>query len=178
MNRAEHAQGSGAGIPDRSPKGLAAAVEAGLLAGFLFLTMEVLLSFLTHTSSPFGPAHLLVVGLSNPSDGIIRFTISNVILGLLIHFVLSVTLTVILARIVRAMSTHIAVAFGFVFGFFLYYLNYYVFALWLPVMIGIREISTMINYVIFGVSGAWIFKLLQRSQSSHEPPEHIATKYA
>ena len=132
------------------------ALIAGLVAGGVFLLLEVLASSFG-AGTPIGPARATVQNLFGVASG----TFST----LTVHFGLALATTAVLGRVVHAWRTYVAVILGGAFGGFLYTAN--VVLLWASapaVSIG-GEMSLIVNYIVFGAVAAGIYKFWQHRQA-------------
>jgi hypothetical protein len=152
-----------------------AALLAGLFAGGVFLLLELLATWVFGAGSPFGPAHVTLQGLlgreataGGPNGGL-------VLAAFFLHFSLAIFLTLVLARVVHTWRMGMALVVSMVLGYLLYFLNVHLFAYMLPVLGTARDVFLLVNYVLFGVSGAWAYKRLQQHFAApHAAPRMVA----
>lgn len=139
------------------------AVKAGLLAGLIFLILEMMLVPLFLGGSSWGPPRMIgaiVMGkdvLPMPGGPPPTFSAPVVLAAMVVHFVLSVVFTMILAFIVGRMSLGSALLTGAVFGFALYLLNFYVLTGIFPWFAMARNWVSVFSHISFGIAAAWSY---------------------
>lgn len=111
-----------------------AAIGAGLLAGMVFLILEMMLVPLVGGGSPWGPprmmaAILLGKGVLPPPAS---FALGIVMVALALHLVLSVGYAVIFALAISRLHRGAALALGAAGGLVLYLVNFYGFTTIFP----------------------------------------------
>lgn len=137
-----------------------AVIEAGLVAGVVFLGLELFTSWLG-ASSPMGPARATLKGLFDVTAG--QMSTSGLVGTLGIHFGLALATTLVLGRLIHHWRTYVALIFGAAFGGFLYTAN--VVLLWNAapsVSLG-GGLAIIANYAIFGGVAAAIYKARQHA---------------
>ncbi len=104
-----------------------AAILAGIIAGAVFMMLEMIMVPLFLGGSPWGPPRMIaaiIMGkevLPPPAT----FALGVFIVAMIVHFILSIIYAIILAAIVRRNSKTAAVAIGAVLGLALYFINFY-----------------------------------------------------
>lgn len=146
---------------------LGAAVLAGLLAGLVFLALELLAGFVFGVGVPFGPAYVTLHGLVGAEGS--PEILDPVLVGgaVFLHFLLSVAMTIPLAILIHPWK-HVAVAtsVGAVLGVLLFYLNEALLASLLPIWNEMRYVLMLVHYTAFGMLAALTYKWLQRRRAS------------
>lgn len=139
-----------------------AAFAAGLLAGGIFLSLEVATAFAFGAGSPYGPAHVTLQGFfgTGEAPGDLTWGLASAVL--FIHLFLSVLMTTILAMFTHRQSMDVAVGAGALFGAMLYFGNFYLLTLPAPALLAARGLFMLVNYVVFGVLATWSYKRLAR----------------
>ncbi len=141
-----------------------AAILAGLIAGAIFLVLEMTLVPLIGGGSPWGPPRMIAAiamgegVLPPPAD----FAAVPVMVAMMIHFVLSIIYAVVLAFIVARFGLVPAVVIGGVFGLLLYLINFYGFTAVFPWFAMARNGISIFAHIVFGVAAAWIYKAMAR----------------
>ena len=135
---------------------LKASLEAGILAGALFLLLESLSTVLLGAGSPMGPAKLTLRSILNLGPG--TSTEPYVPTVLVVHFGLSLLTTAALGYLIHRVVRYWAVTLGVVYGLLLYAINFFVFAFWLPDITAATDLFMFINYMIYGGAAAWIYQ--------------------
>ncbi|MGN3974833.1 hypothetical protein [Tsuneonella sp. SYSU-LHT278] len=157
------------GEPKMSQRSLRQAAVAGLLAGLVFVSMEMILVGTVGGGSPWGPPRMMgaiVLGTSVlPPPATFDAGIFTV--GMLVHFALSAVLGVIFGFIARRMtvSTGALVGLGALFGLAVYLVNFYGFTTIFPWFEMARNWITIVSHLVFGAVLAW---WLGRRQSHQE----------
>lgn len=141
-----------------------AAIGAGLLAGLVFLILEMVLVPLFLNGSPWGPPRMIgaiALGqdvLPSPPPPP-TFDVGVVLVAMMIHFAISAVYGVVLAFIIHRLETGAALAVGAVFGLVLYLVNFYV----VPAL-GIfpwfemaQNWVSIVSHVVFGLLAAWLY---------------------
>lgn len=133
-----------------------AGLEAGVLAGVLFLLLEYLSTILLGAGSPMGPAQLtlrsiLNLGSSTPTE-------PYFITVLVVHFGLSLLTTFALGYLIHRVVRYWAVTLGVVYGLLLYAINFFLFAFWLPDISAATDLFMVVNYMIYGGMAAWLYQ--------------------
>lgn len=147
-----------------------AAVWAGIIAGVVFLMMEMILVATVGGQSPWGPPRMMaamVMGqevLPPPAT----FDFGVVMVAMIIHFILSIIYAFILAWAIAnwTMGLGAAIAAGAVFGFVIYLVNFYGFAplLW-PWFTGARNLITISSHIVYGLVLGWAYVALASRRS-------------
>jgi hypothetical protein len=143
-----------------------AAAWAGVIAGVMFMFMEMALVRLLHGAIPWEPRRMIaaiVLGeyvLPPP----VPFSYAMMTLTMLIHFMLSVVYGLIGAAIVNRFGYKAAMLGGAVFGFAIYAVNFYVVAPAIfPWFMGARNWISLCDHIVFGaVIGAGYLWLRNR----------------
>ena len=148
-----------------------AALWAGLIAGVVFMMMEMILVAVAGGGSPWGPSRMIaamVMGeqvLPPPAT----FDAGVFTVAMVVHFVLSIVLAFIFAWVASRwrMSLGIALLVGAVFGLLVYLINFYPIAAALfPWFAMGRNWITIISHVAFGLVLAWSYLAIARKTYS------------
>ncbi|MDQ3206733.1 MAG: hypothetical protein M3Q40_09595 [Pseudomonadota bacterium] len=104
-----------------------AAVLAGLIAGALFVVLEMAMVAMFLGGSPWGPPRMIAAIAMGP--GVLpppaTFEPTVMMVAMLIHLGLAVALAYLFALVVGRQSTAMAVLVGLVFGLIVYAINFY-----------------------------------------------------
>ena len=148
-----------------------AALWAGLIAGVVFMMMEMILVAVAGGGSPWGPPRMIaaiVMGeqvLPPPAT----FDAGVFTVAMVVHFVLSIVLAFIFAWVASRwrMSLGIALLVGAVFGLLVYLIDFYpVAAALFPWFAMGRNWITIISHVAFGLVLAWSYLAIARKTYS------------
>lgn len=151
------------------------AIWAGLLAGVVFMIMEMILVALTG-GSPWGPPRMMaamVMGqdvLPPPAS----FDLVIFMVAMIVHFVLSVVLAFVFAWCVSRWHPGFgaAVALGAVFGLLVYLVNFYpITALLFPWFAMARNWITISSHIVFGIALAWAYLAIPRNTQGAARPQ-------
>ncbi len=147
-----------------------AAVWAGLIAGLVFMVLEMLLVQLVGGGSMWGPPRMMaaiVMGrdvLPPPAT----FAAGVFIVAMIVHFVLSLVYAFIFAWIVshwQLTMTGAAIG-GLVFGLVIYAVNFYGFTAAFPWFAEARNWITILAHAIFGLTLAVVYQPLTQRDST------------
>lgn len=137
-----------------------AGVYAGLIAGVVFLILEIVLVPLFMGGSPWGPPRMIaaiVMGrdvLPPPAT----FDVGIVLAAMVVHFALSTVFGLILAGLISLFnldsSAGLTFVVGAVFGLLLYYINFYGMTAFFPWFADARNWLSLMLHVVFGVVAA------------------------
>lgn len=142
-----------------------AAIIAGIIAGAIFMALEMILVPLIGGGSPWGPPRMIgaiALGkdvLPPPAD----FALMPVMAAMIVHFILSIVFAVILALVVSRLGLGIAILIGAVFGLVLYFVNFYGFTAIFPWFAMARNGISIFSHIVFGALAAWIYKTMARA---------------
>jgi hypothetical protein len=140
-----------------------AAVWAGLIAGSIFLLLNLFLMHFHYGSGIWTTLRFiasLVLGksvLAPPAS----FDAGILMAALLTHYFLSVGFTLILAVIIHRWGLLTGIILGGLFGFALYCINFYTMTLWFPWFFAINSSSMLISHIVFGMFAGAIYEALE-----------------
>lgn len=133
---------------------MGAAIRAGLVAGLVFMILEMVLVATVGGGSPWGPPRMIgAIALGRdvlPPPA--TFDIGVFAIAMLVHFVLAVVLAMIFVAVATRLSlsrTAFIVA-GAVFGLLVYLVNFYGLTAIFPWFEGARNWITIVSHLIFG----------------------------
>ena len=154
---------------------LGSALKAGLVAGLIFMVVEMLLVWLAMGMSPFAPPQMIAAIVMGPDvlpDAIPPG--SNIVVlmvGMLVHFALAIALAFVfkyLATALRLNGTMLIVA-GVVFGLIVYAIHFYGMTSFFPWFAMARNWISIAAHAIFGLVLA--YALMPRAATTiHERP--------
>lgn len=147
-----------------------AATWAGVIAGLVFLMLEMIMVPLFGGGSPWGPPRMMaaiVLGKGVlPPPATFDFGIVMVAMGL--HFVLSIVYAVTFALMITRMSLGPAMALGGVGGLILYLVNFYGFTALFPWFAMARNWISIFAHVVFGVTAAGVYVTVRKHHLHEE----------
>ncbi len=141
-----------------------AAIIAGIIAGAIFMMLEMMLVPLIGGGSPWGPPRMIAaIGMGKdvlppPAD----FAVAPLMVAMLIHFPLSIVFAVILAVVIQRFGLGLAILIGAIFGLILYFVNFYGFTAIFPWFAMARNGISIFSHIVFGAAAAWIYKAMAR----------------
>jgi uncharacterized membrane protein YagU involved in acid resistance len=145
-----------------APRGLdwKAAITAGLVAGALFLLLEMILVPVAGMGSAWGPPRMIaaIVLGSDVLPPPATFNLGIFLVALVVHLLLSVVYALVLAAIVRGMTMGAAVVAGLAFGLALYLVNFYLFTALFPWFATARNWVSVLAHLAFGGVAAYAYK--------------------
>jgi len=153
----------------RTPDWRAAAM-AGLAAGVIFVVLESVLTLAMGGSlwAPLRMTAAIVMGQGVTAQAA-TFGGGVVLVGLVVHFVLSIVFTLILAAIMAPFNLDSSVGMttlaGLVFGLAVYLIDFYGFARLFPWFIEARGALSLVTHLIFGLVAADIYLQIERRRA-------------
>lgn len=147
---------------------LRAALWAGLIAGAVFLVMEMILVATVGGGSMWGPPRMMAAMLMGESvlPPPANFDALIVMVAMIIHIVLSIVYALILGFIFARWepSLGLAVVAGGAFGLLLYFVNFYgVASLLFPWFAEARNWISWTSHIVYGVVLAWSYMAIERA---------------
>lgn len=140
-----------------------AVLLSGLIAGAIFLLLEVLLVPLLGGGSAWGPPRMMAAILMGPAVLTpATFELGIFVVGLLVHFALSIGFAVAISLLVRALPLGAALGVGALFGLGLYLFNFYVMTGVFPWFANARNWISVSVHLVFGLCAAGAYKALAR----------------
>lgn len=138
-------------------------IIGGLMAGLVFLVVEMILVPTVGGGSAFGPPRMMAAIAMGESVLPPPATFDAVIflVGMLVHFVLSIVLGIVFATIFagRAFADTMMIAIGALFGLAVYFANFYGMTAVFPWFEMARNWITMFAHLVFGaVLGWWVVR--------------------
>jgi uncharacterized membrane protein YagU involved in acid resistance len=157
----------------RTPIDWRAAVLAGVISGFIFLILELVMVPLFLGDSAWAPPRMIAAIVMGegvlPPPG--TFDLGVVLVAMLVHFPLSIIYAIVLAFVIARMSVGISLGVGAAFGLLLYLVNFYGFTALFPWFAMARNWVQIFAHVTFGVVAAWAYKSLARPVATRTPEE-------
>lgn len=153
-----------------------AAVMAGVVAGIVFMMMEMLLMpMFGFASSAWAPPRMIAaIGMG---EGVLpppaTFDMTVLMVAMMIHFATSILFAVVVAFIIRRMSMGAAIAVGVVAALLLYGFVFYVMTsvAW-PWFENGRNWVNILTHIVFGAIVAWWYKA--RAHAGHVHAQAVA----
>lgn len=147
-----------------------AAVWAGIIAGLIFMMLEMLMVPLFMDGSPWGPPRM--IGAIILGKGVLpppaTFDIGVLMVAVMLHLALSIIYAIIIGFIVKNMSFMLALGVGAVIGLVIYFVNFYGMTVLFPWFANARNWVSAFAHVSFGIGAAWAYiKLKEHYSANH-----------
>lgn len=152
-----------------------AAILAGLIAGVVFLMIEMMLLALTGEST-WGPPRMMAAMVMGESVLPPPATFDAIIMmvAMVVHFILSILLAVLCAWVLSLwhLSAGTAIALGAAIGLLVYLVNFYlVAAILFPWFAMARNWISIVSHVGFGAVLAWAYLILASGDRGAAHPQ-------
>lgn len=141
-----------------------AAVLAGIIAGIVFVLLEMLMVPMFLGGSPWGPPRM-IAAIAMGQDVLpppATFDGGIFAMAVLIHMVLSIVLGLVFALLAKGRSIGMAILIGAVFGLALYLINFYLMTAVFPWFAEARNWVSIFAHVVFGVVLGWAYAAMTR----------------
>src|SRR5215216_5771759 len=145
-----------------------AAIWAGIIAGAVFITMEIVLVATIGGDSPWGPPRMIAAillgrGVLPPPA---TFDLGIFLMAMATHFALSIALSVAFSFIACRMSLEKAIVAGGMFGIAVYIIDFYGLTLVFPWFAMARNWISILSHAVFGIVLAWTYKSFERPETA------------
>lgn len=133
---------------------------AGLIAGAVFLVLEMLMVPLFLGESAWGPPRMIgaillgEAALPPPAT----FNLGIVLVAIVLHFALSSVYGILLAAIIKRRTEGSAILIGVLFGLALYLINFYLFTGLFPWFAMARNWVSIVAHLVFGGVAGYAYK--------------------
>ncbi len=146
-----------------------AAVWAGIIAGLVFMILEMVLVGTVGGESPWGPPRMIAAIAMG--DGVLpppaTFDLVIMMVAMMIHLVLSIILGFVLGWAIShfEMSLRTSIVAGIVFGLLIYFVNFYLMTGVFPWFAMARNMISIFAHAMFGLVLGWAYHAIaQRSR--------------
>lgn len=137
---------------------LKAAIWAGIIAGLVFLMLEMAMVAFIQGMSPWGPPRMMAAivmgeGVLPPMEGPVTINAGVMIVAILVHMVLTIIYAVVLGVAISLLKLSLltSVIAGTLFGVFLYYINFYGFTAVFPWFAMARGGISLVAHAAYGL---------------------------
>lgn len=141
-----------------------AAFWAAIIAGAVFMMLEMLMVPIFGGGSPWGPPRMIAaIGMGKdvlPPPA--TFDLTILIVAMLIHFGLSIVLGFVFAFIARGRSVGMATMLGAVFGLVVYLVSFYGMTAIFPWFANARGWISIFVHLMFGAVLGWTYATIAR----------------
>ncbi len=143
-----------------------AAIWAGIIAGAVFMMLEMIMVPLFMGDSPWAPPRMIaaiIMGkdVLSSMEQPATFDPGVMMAAMILHFMLSIIYAIIIGWICRTRSMGISITIGAVFGLAIYVINFYGFTAIFPWFAMARNWISIFAHLMFGIVAAWAFKAIQ-----------------
>lgn len=147
-----------------------AAIWAGLIAGLVFMMLEMGLVATVGGESPWGPPRM-IAAMAMGKDVLpppATFDFGIMMIAMMIHLVMSIIFGVILGWAISrsGMSRTMAVVVGTVFGLIVYFINFYLMTAVFPWFAMARGGISILAHAMFGLVLGWVYHAMQSGSRS------------
>jgi hypothetical protein len=143
-----------------------AAVIAGLVAGVVFIMIEMVLVATIGGQSPWGPPRMMAAMVMG--EGVLpppaTFDMGIMMVAMVIHFVLSIILGAVLGWVIShwRMGAMAAIAVGTIFGLAVYFVNFYGMTAVFPWFAMARGGISIFAHAVFGLILGWTYHAIAK----------------
>jgi len=146
-----------------------AATWAGIIAGMVFLVLEMIMVPVFGGGSPWGPPRMMAAIVLG--EGVLpppaTFEVGIIMAAMGLHAVLSIVYAVVFAAVVSRLSFGLALILGGFGGLVLYLVNFYGFTALFPWFAMARNWISIFGHVVFGLVAAGAYVAI-REHHHHE----------
>ena len=140
-----------------------AAIWAGVIAGLVYVMLAMAL-IMMQGMSPWGPPRMMAAmvmgkGVLPPPAS---FDMMIVMVGMMVHLVLSVILAIVLGWGISRLRLGMAAAIivGAIFGIIVYYIDFYGFTVIFPWFAMNRSLTILFSHAMFGAVGGGVYRAI------------------
>lgn len=140
-----------------------AAIWAGIIAGIVFMMLEMALIML-RGQSPWGPPRMMAAmvmgkGVLPPPT---TFDFGIMMVAMMIHLMLSIVLAIVLGFGIARLGLNLtsSIIAGAVFGVIVYFVDFYIFTSWFPWFAMSRGGITLFSHAMFGAVAGGAYKAI------------------
>lgn len=145
---------------------LKAAIWAGIIAGIVFIMLEMAMIAFLQGQSPWGPPRMMAAMVMG--EGVLpppaTFDFGIMMVAMMVHFVLSIILGVIFGWLHSALKMNLVTAIiaGTVFGLVVYFVDFYIFTAVFPWFAMARGPISIFAHAMFGLVLGWAYHALAK----------------
>lgn len=160
---------------------LGAAVWAGLVAGIVFMVLEMALVALIQGMSPWAPPRMIAAmamgeSVLPPMEGPVTFDATVFAVAMAIHFALSIVLAIILGWGISRFGLGLgaSVVAGLLFGLAVYVIDFYGFTMVFPWFAMACGSIGIFAHAVFGLVAGGVYGRLEERLTERMAPEQPA----
>lgn len=147
-----------------------AAIWSGVLAGIVFIMLEMVLVATLMGQSPWGPPRMMAAMVMG--EGVLpppaTFDIGIMMVAMMIHVPLAIIYGITLGWAISNWRLGLvsSIFFGAAFGLLIYFVNFYGFtAIW-PWFAMARNLISMVAHAMFGLVLGWVYHSIAKAESA------------
>lgn len=149
-----------------------AATWSGVIAGLVFLVLEMVMVPVFGGGSPWGPPRMIAAIVLG--EGVLpppaTFAPGIVLVAMVLHFVLSIVYALIFALVIHRLSLVPALALGAAGGLILYLVNFYGFTALFPWFAMARNWISIFAHIVFGLTTAGVYVTIKKHNFHEAAP--------
>ena len=150
-----------------------AAIWAGIVAGIVFMMLEMALVGTIGGGSPWGPPRMIAAMAMGESvlPPPATFDFGIMMVAMMIHFAFSIIVGIILGWAIshRRMNLVTALVAGTVFGLAIYFVDFYIMTGVFPWFAMARGAISIFAHAMFGLVLGWVYHAIARPRSGPAP---------
>ena len=154
-----------------------AAIGAGIVAGLVFMMLEMALITILQGQSPWGPPRMMAAmvmgkGVLPPMDAPATFDFTIMMVAMMIHLLLSIVLAIALGFSISRLRLSLvsSIAAGAVFGAIVYYVDFYGFTAIFPWFAMARGPISLFSHAMFGAVAGGVYQAIAESSETAPKP--------
>ena len=136
-----------------------AAIVAGLIAGAVFMMLEMMMVPMFLGGSPWGPPRM-IAAIAMGTDVLpppATFDLGILMVAIMVHLALAIVLALVFALIAKGRPMGMAIMIGAVFGLVVYLVSFYGMTAVFPWFAEARNWVSAFAHVMFGVVLGWAY---------------------
>lgn len=132
---------------------------AAFVAGSVFLAMMMILNPIMYgIDSLFILRYFGSIGMG--SDVLVESSATTLIVGVVIHYVLSLVFTLIISIVIHRWGMIVGIIGGGLLGLAIYAINFYTMTLFFEWMFAIQSMLLLISHIVFGAIAGGVYEAL------------------
>lgn len=143
-------------------------VYAGIIAGLIFMMLEMIMVPLFLGGSPWGPPRMIAAILMGqdvlPPPATFNFGL--LMIAVMLHLALSIIYALIIDYISKNTKFILALLIGAIIGYAIYLVNFYVFTGLFPWFANARNWVSVFAHISFGIAAVWTYRGLTHTVKS------------
>lgn len=150
-----------------------AAIWAGIVAGIVFIMLEMAMFAFIEGMSPWAPPRMMAAivmgeGVLPPMEGPVTFDFGVVMVAMIVHIVLSIVLAAILGFGISRLGLSLVAAIGggAIFGVAVYFVNFYGLTALFPWFAMARGMISIFAHAVFGAVAAGVYQVIAGSDTT------------